>query len=126
MSIDSEHRPAPLPPITPGSEFPGATAVEKEIATLRFGNGSPAPTSADDEDDPVQGSRRTAEVLRALFPEGLTLKSDDDFAFFHLLSRLVGTVALFAETGMGQPAPLREIAKLTALIEAVLPSAKVR
>lgn len=126
MSTDSENRIAPLPPISLGLEASGSSSVEKEIATLRFGN-QPGPQPREDrDDDPVENSQRTAEVLRALFPAGVTLRSDEDFAFFHLFSQLVGTVSHFAEVGMRQPAPLREIVKLTELLEAVLPSGKPR
>ncbi|MDQ3558984.1 MAG: hypothetical protein M3453_07325 [Pseudomonadota bacterium] len=69
---------------------------------------------------------RTGEVMKVLFPEGLQLKSEQEFAIFRLFDGLVGNLAQFAQTGMTQQASLRAIALHATLLEDVISSSDKR
>jgi hypothetical protein len=66
---------------------------------------------------------RTGSVMKALFPDGIQLKNEEEFAVFRLFDRLVGDVANFARTGMKRSASLRDISLHAALLESVIASA---
>jgi hypothetical protein len=68
----------------------------------------------------IQGCLRTGAVMTSLFPEGLHLTTEDDFALFRLMDRLVGSLTHFAESGMEHRTSLRDMATYTALLEGVL------
>jgi hypothetical protein len=68
----------------------------------------------------IESCVRTGEVMDALFPEGLTLKNDHEFAVFRLFDRLVGDVANFARTGMTKPASLHDITMHAKLLQDLL------
>jgi hypothetical protein len=53
---------------------------------------------------------RAGNILNAMFPDGRVLRSQDEFAAFHLFSRLVTNVARFADTGMAQAEVMEEVA----------------
>ena len=65
---------------------------------------------------------RTGEVMKALFPEGYHLRTQQEFATFRLFDRLVGEITHFAQTGMTQRASLPDISLHATLIEGVVSS----
>ncbi len=111
------------------------TSVEVNLGTFPTG-GTPKPTSNAERDEQTPNERlpqdkskaaldrcmRTAEVMKVLFPEGLHLKDEKDFATFRLFDGLLGSVAQFAQTGMLQEAPLRAISLHAMLLEDVVSS----
>src|SRR4051794_36326623 len=46
----------------------------------------------------IASCMRTGAVMAALFPDGLQLRSEADFAVFRLVDRLVGSVTHFTQT----------------------------
>src|SRR5215207_5579845 len=125
----------------PAAQMPAASmlevvrGVEEDIEQLHF-RGIVSPDTVTKLNDRRPGERkvgdtskaaidsckRTGEVMAALFPDGLHLETDDEFAIFRLFDRLVGDVAHFARTGMTQPAALRDISLHAMLLESVISS----
>jgi hypothetical protein len=70
----------------------------------------------------IESCLRTGSVMKALFPEGLRLKSEEEFAVFRLFDRLVGDLANFARTGMKRSTSLRDISLHAGLLETVITS----
>ncbi len=62
--------------------------------------------------------------MASLFPDGLHLKSEDEFAMFRLFDRVVGSITHFAQTGMAHRTSVRDISTYAALIEDVLSGEK--
>jgi hypothetical protein len=60
--------------------------------------------------------------MKALFPDGIQLKNEEEFAVFRLFDRLVGYVANFARTGMKRSASLRSAARRLRVFEGGAPS----
>jgi hypothetical protein len=74
----------------------------------------------------IDNCMRTGSVMKALFPEGLRLEDEEEFAIFRLFDRLVGDVAQFARTGMTRSACLRDISLHAMLLENVVASREQR
>lgn len=74
----------------------------------------------------IESCKRAGAVMKALFPEGVHLKSEEDFAVFRLFDRLVGDVANFARTGMKRQTSLRDISLHAVLLENVIASEEGR
>ena len=70
----------------------------------------------------IEGCLRTGEVMKALFPSGLQLRTEEEFATFRLFDRLIGDVTHFAHTGMSRAASLRDISLHSMLLETLLAS----
>ena len=68
----------------------------------------------------IEGCIRTGEVMKALFPNGLQLQTEEEFATFRLFDRLVGDVVHFADRGMTRAASLRDISLHAMLLETVV------
>ena len=132
MSTDQQDPAAQMPVATMLEVVKG---VEEDIEQLHF-RGTLRPDTVTKLNDRRSGERkaedtskaaidsciRTGEVMQALFPDGLQLKDDEEFAVFRLFDRLVGDVAHFARTGMTQPASLRDISLHAMLLESVISS----
>jgi hypothetical protein len=129
--MDAE-KPAPQPPLTQHAK---ATAVEEEIRKLQFrGDRSPeretrsevlkaAEPQIDDKNSAaIEGCLRTGELMKLLFPQGVQLKNEEEFAAFRLFDRLVGDVAHYAKTGMKGQAALRGISLHAMLLEKMVSS----
>jgi hypothetical protein len=111
------------------STLPNATPIEEDFENLQFrgthtdkGPNSEAPASnqrqlEDKNKAAIEGCIRTGELMKVLFPDGVKLKSEEEFAAFRLFDRLVGEIAHFAKTGMKGPAPLRGITMHATLLE---------
>jgi len=59
-------------------------------------------------------------VMSALFPQGITLKTQNDFIMFHLLDWLVGKLTRFVNTGMTHVDSIHDLAVYAAMIEMML------
>ena len=116
----------------PNAELPSTTAVEEDIEKLQF-RGTPTPESEPDGEwqardrgaaeksrAAINGCMRTGEVMRALFPEGIQLGSEEEFAAFRLFDRLVGDMAHFAQSGLKNQSTLRDISMHAMLLENVI------
>ena len=117
----------------PSAELPGTTAVEEDIEKLQF-RGAPTPESepnaegwqvrdrgaADKSRAAINGCMRTGEVMRALFPEGIQLGNEEEFAAFRLFDRLVGDITHFAQSGLKNQSTLRDISMHAMLLESVI------
>jgi hypothetical protein len=68
----------------------------------------------------IESCVRTGQVMKALFPEGLRLQDDSDFAVYRLFDRLVGDVVHFAQSGMTQSPALRDISLHAMLLQNVI------
>jgi hypothetical protein len=97
---------------------PDAPVARPRMAEANNDAGSPQ--SDQKSRSAIEGCLKTGAVMKALFPDGLELKSEGEFAVFRLLDRVVGSLAHFAETGMEHRTSMRDIATYTALIDAVL------
>jgi hypothetical protein len=114
----------------------GIPKIEDDFEKLRFhehgqaegvvspDNNAPSADPSVDERNlaAIESCRRTGEVFKVLFPDGLTLSSEHEFAMFRLLDRLIGNVAQFAQTGMTNKATLRAIAVHAGLLEGLISS----
>jgi hypothetical protein len=70
----------------------------------------------------VERCMRTGEIMKVLFPGGVQLKSEHDFATFRLFDGLVGSMAHFAQTGMKHQSSLHAISLQANLLEDVIAS----
>jgi len=59
-------------------------------------------------------------VMTALFPNGITLKTQQDFIVFHLLDWMVGKLTRFVNTGMVHIDSIHDLAVYAAMIEMML------
>lgn len=59
-------------------------------------------------------------VMTALFPNGITLKTKEDFVIFHLMDWLVGKLTRFVNTGMVHIDSIHDLAVYAAMIEMIL------
>jgi hypothetical protein len=78
--------------------------------------------SEDSSKAAIESCIRTGQVMKALFPDGLQLTGDAQFAVFRLFDRLVGDVAHFAQSGMTQSSALRDISLHAMLLQSVIAS----
>jgi len=58
------------------------------------------------------------KVLAVLFPEGLTLKTAEEFEAYHLLDWIVGKLTRFTATQMQHQDSIHDIAVYSAMLEA--------
>lgn len=63
---------------------------------------------------------RMGPVMTALFPEGVVLRSEQDFIKWHLLDWAVGKITRFASTGMTHIDSIHDAAVYLAMLEAEL------
>lgn len=117
----------------PSAELPSTPAVEEDFEKLQF-RATPAPEFepqseawqasdrgvADKSRAAINGCLRTGEVMRALFPEGIQLGNEEEFAAFRLFDRLVGDIAHFAQSGLKKQSTLRDISMHAMLLESVI------
>lgn len=68
--------------------------------------------------------RRVGPALSALFPDGITLKTEQDFCQFHLLDWMVGKMCRFSATGMNHADSIHDIGAYAAMSEKVLQEKK--
>jgi hypothetical protein len=128
---------SPKPAQTPVANNPTRTnpiAVEDDIAKLKFSGTQTASGTKSEvlqsyerkpdekESAAIEGCMRTGDLMKVLFPAGLQLKTEEDFAVFRLFDRLVGDIAHFARTGMKGQAALRGISTHARLLENVITS----
>jgi hypothetical protein len=64
----------------------------------------------------IERCMRTAELMRALFPNGLHLRSQQEFGTYRLFDGLVGSISQFAEAGMTHHGSLRAISLYATLL----------
>jgi len=94
-----------------------ASTFEKTLRQVRAQQ-TPATTSNDEKEKVaspadvarIEEHRRAGNLLNAMFPEGHVLRGQEEFAAFHLFSRLVTNVARFAGTGMAETEVIEEVA----------------
>ena len=122
-------------PVANVSALPNVTAIEEDFEKLEFsGNATSESTtrfdarevverpSGDKSKAAIDGCLRTGEVMKALFPDGIHIGSEEQFAAFRLFDRLVGDITHFAQTGLTKKAALRDISTHAMLLESVLAS----
>jgi len=68
--------------------------------------------------------RRVGPALAAMFPDGITLKTEQDFCQFHLLDWIVGKMCRFSATGMNHADSIHDIGAYAAMSEKVLQEKK--
>lgn len=59
-------------------------------------------------------------VMKALFPNGIELKTQQDFIVFHLLDWLVGKLTRFVNSGLVHIDSIHDLAVYAAMIEMML------
>ena len=64
--------------------------------------------------------KNTGAAMKAMFPEGITLETEDDFVRFHLLEWTIGKITRFVNTGMTDKESVHDAAVYLAMIEAFL------
>ncbi len=118
---------------TRSPEFQKTPTSDENLEMRQFGSTTKPTlaTEADERDHIERQSRgknkvsidrcmRTGAVMKVLFPDGLQLKSENEFAMFRLFDGLVENLAQFAQTGMTQQASLRAISLHATLLEDVI------
>ncbi len=122
-------------PVANVSTLPNVTAIEEDFEKLEF-SGNPTSEglprvdareaaerqSVNKSKAAIDGCMRTGEVMKALFPDGIHIGSEEQFAAFRLFDRLVGDITHFAQTGLTKKAALRDICTHAMLLESVLGS----
>lgn len=63
---------------------------------------------------------KVAKVFVALFPDGITLKTEEDFARFHFLDWTVGKFTRFVNTGLTDTESVHDGAVYMAMLEALI------
>ena len=134
MSANTE-KPAVQMPTSEVPDFLKTTPIEEDIEKLQFRGPVRAAsvTRFDETKSPerlnneksraaIESCTRTGQVMKVLFPQGLQLRNEDEFAVFRLFDRLVGDIVQFASTGMRRPASLRDLSLQAMLLENVVAS----
>lgn len=122
-------------PVANVSTLPNVTAIEDDFEKLEFSGIATSEGAArfdareaaeqhseDKSKAAIHGCMRTGEVMKALFPDGIHIGSEEQFAAFRLFDRLVGDITHFAQTGLTKKAALRDISTHAMLLESVLGS----
>jgi hypothetical protein len=127
MSSEPRLPAALIPEFLRGEEIEQDDEQLPPVETMRPGNvtklagrRTTEPRSEDQSKVAIESCVHTGEVMDALFPEGLNLKNDHEFAVFRLFDRLVGDVANFARTGMTRPASLHDMMMHAKLLQDLL------
>jgi len=60
---------------------------------------------------------RVGEVMMALFPEGITLRTAEDFQRWHLFELIVVKQTRFANSGLTHPDSIRDTCVYSAMLE---------
>jgi hypothetical protein len=134
MSANTE-KPAVQMPTSDVPDFLKTNAIEEDIEKLQFRGPvrSASVTRLDETKSPerlyneksraaIESCTKTGQVMKVLFPQGVQLKNEDEFAVFRLFDRLVGDIVQFANTGMQRPASLRDLSLQAMLLETVIAS----
>lgn len=85
-------------PIPPQATAPERTATTGERAAEKLQRA--IDTLMDRQRNYGDAYPRSAEVMRVLLPEGVTLRTQDDFRMFMMFSILVGKITRFAASGL--------------------------
>jgi hypothetical protein len=101
-------------------QLPPVEIMKPVNVTKLAGRRTSEPRTEDQSKVAIESCVHTGEVMDALFPEGLNLNNDHEFAVFRLFDRLVGDVANFARTGMTRPASLHDITMHAKLLQDLL------
>jgi hypothetical protein len=75
------------------------------------------------ERNAVYGSNylRVGDVMAALFPEGVTLRTSEDFTRWHLLELVVVKLTRFATSNLSHPDSVHDLGVYAAMLETLLP-----
>ena len=128
MSADPKRDVTKLPTVGM-PEFLKSNPIEEDIANIQFSDRTKlakpeAPAAEDRAQEPTSSvsdlSLRTGEVMKALFPDGLHLKSDTDFALFRAFDRMIRNVTYFAHSGMRAEDPLHKVSSDAVLLASML------
>lgn len=64
------------------------------------------------------------DILATLFPEGITLKTPEDFCRFHFMDWMVGKLTRFSRTGMTDVDSVHDLAVYSAMMEDLITQLK--
>jgi hypothetical protein len=107
-----------------------ASAVEEEMERLEFRG--PAGQDTGPALKPVTTERtapeakhnsrvdeqfRVGKVMKALFPEGIQIGNEEQFATMRLFNALVASIAQFAQSNMSNPIHIRDVKKQAEMLD---------
>ena len=64
--------------------------------------------------------KRVGEVMVALFPEGVTLNTKDEFNVWHLFELMVVKLTRFANSGLTHEDSIHDLAVYAAMVESLI------
>lgn len=64
--------------------------------------------------------KRVGEVMVALFPEGVSLKTPEDFNTWHLFELMVVKLTRFANSGLTHEDSIHDLAVYAAMVESLI------
>ncbi len=106
-----------------------ASAVEEEMERLEFRGPSaqdtgPVVKAVTPERPPeakhnsrVDEQFRVGRVMKALFPEGIQIANEEQFATMRLFNALVASIAQFAQSNMSNPIHIRDVKKQAEMLD---------
>ena len=106
-----------------------AKAVEQEMETLDFrstpGRGPapvPQPPDTDRRLDARPASRvdeqvNVGRVMKALFPDGIQIVDEEQFATMRLFNAMIASIAQFAQSNMSNPIPMRDVSRQAEMLD---------
>ena len=115
-----------------------ATAVEEEMEKLEFrGQGgqepapSPKPVIAAERGPEIKHNSRVDEqfrvgrIMKALFPDGIQIANEEQFATMRLFNALVASIAQFAQSNMSNPIHIRDVKKQAEMLDEMVGRVKM-
>ncbi len=106
-----------------------ARSVDEQIEKLEFRSPSgqapdPAPQVSVAAPQPLakHASRvdeqfSVGRVMKALFPDGIQIADEEQFATMRLFNALVASIAQFAQSNMSNPLPMRDVSKQAEMLD---------
>jgi hypothetical protein len=55
--------------------------------------------------------------MKALFPDGIQIADEEQFATMRLFNAMVASIAQFAQSGMSNPLPIRDVSRQAEMLD---------
>jgi hypothetical protein len=63
---------------------------------------------------------RVGRLMKALFPDGIQIADEEQFATMRLFNAMVASIAQFAKSNMSNPAPMRDVSRQSEMLDEML------
>ena len=121
----------PSLPKARGPTIIAARAVEEGMEALDFRSNSgqgpaPVPQPPNSERRPdkaaslVDEQVRVGRVMKALFPDGIQIADEEQFATMRLFNAMVASIAQFSQSNMSNPVPMRDVSRQAEMLDEML------